>query len=135
MKSDDLFQKPGGLMKKLALAIALILLPLAAEAKGGRKVFSAKADGVTAPELVAGPAITASGFPVQNHVDLRVVIDKDGRAMSYGPTDRWSDPELVAIAEKVVQERWRFKPATMTWRRGGTTTPVRVRTTVRVPAN
>lgn len=121
-------------MKKLTLVIAAILtfvLPFAAEAKGGRKTFSAKSEGVTAPELIVGPTIAVSGFPIQNHIDLRVVVDKDGRATSYGPADRWSDPELVAAAEEAAT-KWRFKPATMTWR-GGTTTPVRVRMVVRVP--
>lgn len=121
-------------MKKLGLAIIVLslLLPIAAEARG-KKVFNlTDASGITFPELVTSvPAKLPAGVPPQKKVILRVVIEKDGLVVSYGPVKRTLAPALINAAEKAVQE-WRFKPAMKTWARGNIT-PVRVRMLVEVP--
>jgi hypothetical protein len=119
--------------KSILVLIALSLfLPVAAEARG-KKVFNlTDGRGITFPELVVSvPAKLPNGVPPQKKVLLRVVVEKDGLVLSYGPVKRGLDPALIEAAEKAVQE-WRFKPAMKTWARGNIT-PVRVRMLIEVP--
>lgn len=134
MEDTDAFSRKEAVMKKSGLAIIVLslLLPIAAEARG-KKVFNlTDASGITFPELVTSvPAKLPAGVPPQKKVILRVVIEKDGLVISYGPIKRGLDPALIGAAEKAVQE-WRFKPAMKTWARGNIT-PVRVRMLIEVP--
>ena len=121
-------------MKKLALPlIALaLLLPIAAEAKG-RRTFNIPTPGLTSPELtISVPVELPKGVPPQKEIWLRVVIKENGRVLSYGCAKRGANPALIAAAEKVVQEQWRYKPAMMTWP-DGTSSLVRTRGVIKVP--